>query len=63
MKNKTIIIAEAGINHNGKLQQAKKLIDTKPKMTKDFFIIYFLVCLTKVILNSSVLINYCLKFS
>jgi len=27
MKNKTIIIAEAGINHNGKVMQAKKLID------------------------------------
>ena len=27
MKNKTLIIAEAGINHNGKLYKAKKLID------------------------------------
>ncbi len=27
MKNKTLIIAEAGINHNGKLNRAKKLID------------------------------------
>ena len=27
MKNKTIIIAEAGVNHNGKLSIAKKLID------------------------------------
>ncbi len=27
MKHKTIIIAEAGVNHNGKLTLAKKLID------------------------------------
>ena len=27
MKHKTIIIAEAGVNHNGKLSIAKKLID------------------------------------
>jgi N,N'-diacetyllegionaminate synthase len=28
MKNKVLIIAEAGVNHNGSMELAKKLIDT-----------------------------------
>lgn len=35
-KNKTIIIAEAGVNHNGKMQLAKKLIDVASKAGADY---------------------------
>ena len=35
-KNKTIIIAEAGINHNGKINLAKKLIDVASKAGADY---------------------------
>ena len=35
-KNKIIIIAEAGINHNGKLSLAKKLVDEAVKAKVDF---------------------------
>ncbi len=35
-KNKTIIIAEAGVNHNGKIQLAKKLIDVASKAGADY---------------------------
>ncbi len=34
--NKTIIIAEAGVNHNGKIAIAKKLIDTASKAGADY---------------------------
>ena len=30
-KNKTIVIAEAGVNHNGNINLAKKLIDVASK--------------------------------
>ena len=30
-KNKTVIIAEAGVNHNGKLKFGKRLIDEAKK--------------------------------
>jgi len=36
MKNRTIIIAEAGVNHNGNLQMAKKLITAAKKSGADF---------------------------
>ena len=36
MKNKIIIIAEAGVNHNGSLKLAKKLIDVAKKAGADF---------------------------
>ena len=36
MKNKTIIIAEAGVNHNGKIDLAIKLIDEAAKSGADF---------------------------
>lgn len=36
MKNKTIIIAEAGVNHNGDLQQARKLIDVAAQAGVDY---------------------------
>ena len=35
-KNKTIIIAEIGVNHNGKINLAKKLIDVVKKSGADF---------------------------
>tara|TARA_Y100001958_G_scaffold158714_1_gene157467 strand:+ start:32 stop:1033 length:1002 start_codon:yes stop_codon:yes gene_type:complete len=35
MKKKTFIIAEAGINHNGKISQAKKLVDAAVKSGAD----------------------------
>lgn len=35
-KNKTIIIAEAGVNHNGKISLAKKLIDVASKAGADY---------------------------
>ncbi len=35
MKNKTLIIAEAGVNHNGKFSLAKKLIDIAKKSGAD----------------------------
>ena len=35
-KNKTVIIAEAGVNHNGKIQLAKKLIDIASKAGADY---------------------------
>ena len=35
-KNKVIIIAEAGVNHNGKLQIAKKLIDVASQAGADY---------------------------
>ena len=36
MKNKTIIIAEAGVNHNGKINLAKKLIIEASKIGADY---------------------------
>ena len=36
MKNKTIIIAEAGVNHNGNINLAIKLIDAAAKSGADF---------------------------
>ena len=35
-KDKTIIIAEAGVNHNGKIRLAKKLIDVASKSGADY---------------------------
>ena len=35
-KNKTIIIAEAGVNHNGSIKLAKKLIDVAQKAGADY---------------------------
>ena len=34
--NKTIIIAEAGVNHNGSIEYAKKLIDIAKDSGSDF---------------------------
>lgn len=36
MKNKVLIIAEAGVNHNGDIAQAKKLIDTAAEAGVDY---------------------------
>ena len=36
MKNKTIIIAEAGVNHNGDIQNAFKLIDAAADAGADY---------------------------
>lgn len=36
MKNKVIIIAEAGVNHNGDIRIAKKLIDLAAKSGADY---------------------------
>ena len=36
MKNKVIIIAEAGVNHNGDLDLAKKLIDAASEAKADY---------------------------
>ena len=36
MKKKTVIIAEAGVNHNGNINLAKKLIDVAKKSGADF---------------------------
>ena len=36
MRNKTIIIAEAGVNHNGDLNEAKKLIIAAKDVGADF---------------------------
>ena len=35
-QNKTIIIAEAGVNHNGYIDEAKKLIDVASKAGADY---------------------------
>ena len=35
-KNRTVVIAEAGINHNGKISLAKKLIDVASKAGADY---------------------------
>ena len=35
-KNKVIIIAEAGVNHNGSLKLAKKLVDKALKAKADY---------------------------
>ena len=35
-KNKTIIIAEAGVNHNGNINLAKKLINVASKAGADY---------------------------
>ena len=35
-QNKTIIIAEAGVNHNGNINMAKKLIDVASKAGADY---------------------------
>ena len=42
-KNKTIIIAEAGVNHNGGLKLAKKMIKNASKAGADYikFQIFF----------------------
>ena len=36
MRNKTTIIAEAGVNHNGDLNEAKKLIIAAKDVGADF---------------------------
>ena len=36
MKNKVIIIAEAGVNHNGDINKAKKLIEIAAKSGADY---------------------------
>ena len=36
MKNNVIIIAEAGVNHNGSIETAKKLIDAAAHAGADF---------------------------
>ena len=36
MKNRTIVIAEIGVNHNGNVTLAKKLIDVAKKSGADF---------------------------
>ena len=36
LKNKTIVIAEAGVNHNGNINLAKKLIDVASKAGADY---------------------------
>ena len=36
MNNKITVIAEAGVNHNGKLSQALKMIDVASKAKADF---------------------------
>ena len=36
MKNKTLVIAEAGVNHNGNIKIAKKLIDAASKAGADY---------------------------
>tara|TARA_B100000287_G_C20101835_1_gene570680 strand:- start:134 stop:418 length:285 start_codon:yes stop_codon:yes gene_type:complete len=36
MSEKVIIIAEAGVNHNGSIQEAKKLIDAAKKSNADY---------------------------
>ena len=36
MKNKTIIIAEAGVNHNGNFNLAKKMIEKASKLGADY---------------------------
>ena len=35
-RNKTVIIAEAGVNHNGSISLAKKLIDVASKAKADY---------------------------
>ena len=35
-KNKTIIIAEAGVNHNGNIYSALKLVDIAAKSKADY---------------------------
>ena len=35
-KNKTIIIAEIGVNHNGKIEIEKKLVDVAKKSGADY---------------------------
>ena len=35
--NKTLIIAEAGVNHNGKISLAKKLIKEAKKLSKNIY--------------------------
>ena len=35
-RNKTVIIAEAGVNHNGSIPLAKKLIDVASKAGADY---------------------------
>ena len=42
-KNKLIIIAEAGVNHNGKLSDAFKLVDVAKKAGADFVKFQFFV--------------------
>ena len=51
MKNKTIIIAEAGINHNGKVKQAKKLIDAAKSSGAD--IIKFQIYKTELLIEKN----------
>ena len=51
MKNKTIIIAEAGINHNGKVMQAKKLIDAAKSSGAD--IVKFQIYKTELLIEKN----------
>ena len=39
MKNKTLIIAEVGVNHNGNIKLAKKLINVAKESGADYDIL------------------------
>ena len=62
MNNRTLVIAEAGVNHNGKLSLAKKLVDVASKAGADY--IKFQTFKAKNIVDSSAKkANYQLKSS
>ena len=57
IKNKTIIIAEVGVNHNGKIDIAKKLIDEASKAGADY-VKFQTFDVDEMILKNTKLANY-----
>ena len=57
MRKKVIVIAEVGVNHNGSLKKAKKLIETAKKCGADFVKFQYF-CAEKLVQNNTKLAEY-----
>lgn len=55
--NKVLIIAEAGINHNGSLKKAKKLVDIAKKAGADY-VKFQIFKPENIVINDAKLANY-----
>ena len=57
MRKKVIVIAEVGVNHNGSLKKAKKLIETAKKCGADFVKFQYF-CAEKLVQNNTSFTEY-----